>query len=140
MEQIVRLALAAGTGAGMVGLRRWGKRLAWFIAVALAIGLLAATAIGYFCGAIWYAIDPKLGPAWASAITGAALAVSAGILWLSCRHWYLAPRHSNLPPSPSALLSAAALPEFDIPRLLERHATSVLLAAFVAGMLLNRRR
>ena len=136
MGNLMRLAMMAGTGAGVAGLRRAGLKLAWFTAVAVTIGLLSAAAIGTFGMAIFYAILPKLGPAWAAAIVALAFAVSAAILWFSCRHWYLANRSA----APSAGSTESPLANLDLPLLLERNATTVLLAAFIAGMLLNRKR
>ena len=138
MESLLRLAMLAGTGAGLAGLRRAGKRCAWFVAVALAIGLLGAAAAGCFGIAAWYAIAPKLGPAWASAIVGLAFALSAAVIWLACGHWYTDALGLRRPPPLDP--AASGLPSIDLPQLLERNATSVLLAAFVVGMLMNRRR
>ena len=137
IESLLRVAMVAGTGAGLAAVRRAGRRCAWFVAVALAIGLLGATAAGFFAFAAWYAIEPKLGPAWASAIVGLAFLISAGVIWLACGHWYTDSRGIRRPPP---LEPGSPLPSLDLPLLLERNATSVLLAAFVAGMLMNRRR
>src|SRR2546423_13084299 len=81
MESLLRLALIAGTGASIGGLRRAGRRAAACLAVALAIGLIAAAAIGCFAAAGWYALLPQLGPAWSALIIGLALAFLAAVIW-----------------------------------------------------------
>jgi hypothetical protein len=127
--------------AGAAKLRRSGQRVAWFIAAALAIGVLGAAACGCFGAAIWYALLPRLGPAGAAAITGVAFAIVAGIIWAACRHWYLEPRMKAAEtPSPLSdlkptLPSAAALGQ-----MLERNAGTAMLVAFAIGLLAGRRK
>src|SRR5882757_8709276 len=129
MGSLLRLALMAGTGASIGGLQRAGRRVAIGLAAALAIGLIAATAIGCFAAAGWYALLPQLGPAWAALIIGLALALLAAVIWA------VAERHRRR----SALRGdglmdglQSQLPDIDVAGLLERHAGSIILAAFAA--------
>ncbi|HVZ02801.1 MAG TPA: hypothetical protein VHA35_25050 [Dongiaceae bacterium] len=140
MESLLRLALVAAAGAGAGGLQRAGRRLVVCAAVALAIALVAAGAIGCFAAAGWYALLPQVGPAWAALIIGLALAVVAAALWAISER-----RYRRLPPPGNGLLdalplAAAQASNIDLRGLLSRNAGSVMLAAFAAGMFLNRRR
>jgi hypothetical protein len=105
--------------------------------VALAISLVAAAAIGCFAAAGWYALLPQLGPAWSALIIGLALALVAALIWAVAERRR---RRSML--RSEGLLGAVPpqLPDIDIAGLLERNAGAIMLAAFAAGMFLNRRR
>jgi hypothetical protein len=124
----------------MGGLHRTGRRLVICLAVAIVVALVAAAAIGCFAAAGWYALVPQVGPAGAALIIGLALVAVAAIVWAIAER-----RHRRLPPPSNGLfdalpLAASQLPNLDIGGALERHAGSVMLAAFAAGMFLNRRR
>jgi hypothetical protein len=140
MESLLRLALVAATGAGIGGLERTGRRLALCLAAALVVGIIAAAAIGCFAAAGWYALLPQLGPAWTALIIGLVLAVVAAVIWAVAER-----RRRRLPPPGGGILdalplAASKLTEIDIGRILEKNAGSIVLAAFAAGMFLNRRR
>ena len=150
LGSLLRLAMLAGTGAGMAaGFRHAMVKLAALFAVALIIGLMIAAAIGYFGFAIYFALAPEFGPAWGAAASGGLLLVLAVILALLCRTFYL--RRSR-PSASSAAglggpLGAAALgatmgsgPGIDLKGMLGRNAMTVLLTAFIAGMVMNNRR
>jgi membrane protease YdiL (CAAX protease family) len=153
LGSILRLAMLAGTGAGMAtGFRHAMLKLAALFAAALIVGLMFATAIGTFGVAIYFALTPEFGPAWGAAATGGLLIIIAVVLALICRSVYLRKRRATSA-SGSGLgglggsLGAAALgasmgagPSFDIKGTLERNAVTVLLAAFIAGMVMNNRR
>jgi hypothetical protein len=140
MESLLRLALVAATGASIGGLERVARRLAIRLAVGLAVGILGAVAIAWFAAAGWYALLPQVGPAWAALIIGLVLVVVAAVVWA------IAERRRRGPPPSSGLLdglplAASHLPTGDdVAKMLSRHAGSVILAAFAAGMFLNRRR
>jgi hypothetical protein len=149
LGSILRLAMLAGTGAGMAASFRHAMfKLAALLAAALVAGLMVAAAIGAFGAAIYLALSPELGPAGSAAVAGAALLVLAVILAVICRFVYL--RRSRVKASASGLggpLGAAGLgaslgagPGFDIKGTLERNAMTVLLTAFIAGMVMNNRR
>jgi hypothetical protein len=146
--------MLAGTGAGMVtGFRHAMLKLAALFAAALVIALMIAAAIGIFGVAIYFALAPEFGPAWGAAAAGALLVVLAGLLAVICRYVYLRQRRRSAV-SPAGLasglggpLGAAALgasvgagPGFDLKGVLERNAVTVLLTAFIAGMVMNNRR
>ena len=133
MEHLFRLAMMAGTGAGLTGLRRVGIRIVWALAGAMTAGVLLAVGLAYWGYALYVALIPTSGPIGSAAVVGAILMVAALIVWIVARGW---PRRRRV--APSAL--EAGLPALEIGALLSRNATTVLLAAFVAGMLLNRRR
>ena len=133
MEHLFRLAMMAGTGAGLTGLRRVGIRIVWTLAGAMTAGVLLAVALGYWGYAIYMALIPSTGPIGAAAAVGAIFFVVALAVWIVGRGW---PRRTRV--APTAL--QAGLPALEIGALLSRNATTVLLTAFVAGMLLNRRR
>ena len=137
MESLLRLALIAGTGASIGGLRRAGRRAAVCLAVALAIGAIAVAAIGCFAAAGWYALLPQLGPAWSALIIGLALALLAAVVWAVAER-----RGRRATPRGDGLLGAVPpeLPDIDVAGLLERNAGTIMLAAFAAGLFLNRRR
>jgi hypothetical protein len=110
---------------------------------------LVAVGIGYFGFAVYFALAPEFGPAWSAAAAGLLLIVVAALVALICR---LATRRSRKS-EPSATLGgslggplgAAALgaslgPGPDIRGALGRNAITVLLAAFIAGMVMNSRR
>jgi len=153
LNSLLRMAMLAGTGASMAaGARRTVIKIACLFAVALVVGLLVAGAIGTFGFAIYTALTPILGMAWAAAAAGVALIVIAGVLVLICR---LCDRRRVRRVSSSATgaaglggpLGAAALgasmgagPDFDIRGALSRNAVTVMLAAFIAGMVMNNRR
>jgi hypothetical protein len=142
MESLLRMALIAGTGASIGGLRRAGRRVAICLAVALAVGLIAAGAIAYFAAAGWYALVPQLGPARSSLIVGLALAVLAALVWGVAevrRRRHLRLRRPGLLEG-AAIGGLPQLPDIDLPRMLERNAGTIMLAAFAVGMFLNRRR
>jgi hypothetical protein len=148
--------MLAGTGAGMAtGFRHAMLKLAALFAAALVIGLIFAAAIGYFGVAIYFALTPEFGPAWGAAAAGALLLVLAAVAGLICRVVYLRKRHTAAGAAGVAgvasrlggPLGAAALgasmgagPSFDIKGTLERNALTVLLTAFIAGMVMNNRR
>jgi len=140
MGSLLRLALAAATGASIGGLQNMGRRIVLMAAVAIVVALVGAGAIGSLAAAGWYALLPEVGPAWAALVIGLALAFVAAVIWAIAER-----RHRRLPPPTTGLLdalplAAAPLAELDLRGTLQRHAGTVLLAAFVAGMLLNRRR
>jgi hypothetical protein len=142
--------MLAGTGAGMAaGFRRAMLKLAALFAAALVVALMVAGAIGYFGAAIYLALAPELGPAWAAAASGALLLVLAAILALLCRVAYLRKRRvaNATAAGLGGPLGAAALgasmgagSHFDLKGMLERNAVTVLLTAFIAGMVMNNRR
>jgi len=154
LGSILRLAMLAGTGAGMAtGFRHAMLKLAALFAAALIIALMAAGAIGYFGVAIYLALTPEFGPAWGAAAAGALLLVVAAIGAVLCRVVYLKKRRTatssaaGLGAGLGGPLGAAALgasmgagPGFDIKGTLERNAVTVLLAAFIAGMVMNNRK
>jgi len=141
MGSLLQLALVAATGAGIGGIQRTGRRLITWLAVAIAVALIAATAVGCFAAAGWYALLPQVGPAWAALIVGLALCLIAAIIWAIAER-----RHRRLPPPSNGLLdmlplAASQLPTGDdVANLMSRHAGTIMLAAFAAGMFLNRRR
>jgi 4-amino-4-deoxy-L-arabinose transferase-like glycosyltransferase len=144
MGSLLRLALLAATGATIGGLEHTGRRLAICLAAAIGVGILIVGAIGCFAAAGWYALLPQLGPAWAALIIGLALALVAVIIWAVAerRGRRSALRGSGAGIAGLGLLDAlpAQLAEIDIGRVLERNAGTIVLAAFAAGMFLNRRR
>jgi len=155
---LLRLAMLAGTGAGMAtGFRHAMLKLAALFAAALVIGLIFAAAIGAFGVAIYMQLTPQYGPACAAAIAGALLLILAVVLALICRFAYLRQRRRKASAAAAGLgglasglggpLGAAALgasmgggPGFDIKGTLARNAVTVLLTAFIAGMVMNNRR
>ena len=150
---LLRLAMLAGTGAGMAtGFRHAMLKLAALFAAALVVGLIFAAAIGYFGVAIYFALTPQFGPAWGAAAAGALLLVLAAVLGLICRMVYLRKRRTATASAAGlgglgGSLGAAALgasmgagPGFDLKGALERNAVTVLLTAFIAGMVMNNRR
>lgn len=158
LGSILRLAMLAGTGAGMAaGFRRAMFKLAALFAAALVIGLMVAAAIGTFGAAIYLVLIPEMGPAGSAAVVGGILLALAVILGLVGRYAYL--QRSRMKTSAGGLgaaglasglrgpLGAAALgasmgagPGLDIKGTLERNAVTVLLTAFIAGMVMNNRR
>jgi hypothetical protein len=155
LGSILRLAMLAGTGAGMAtSFRHAMLKLAALFAAALIIALMAAGAIGYFGVAIYLALTPEFGPAWGAAASGALLLVVAAICAVLCRVIYLRKRRATSSSAGLGLgaglggpLGAAALgasmgagPGFDIKGTLERNAVTVLLTAFIAGMVMNNRK
>jgi hypothetical protein len=141
---LLRLALIAATGATIGGLEHTGRRLAICLVGAIGIGILLVGAIGCFAAAGWYALLPQIGPAWAALIVGLALALIAVIIWAVAeqRRRRAALRSSSSGIAGLGLLEAlpAQLAEIDIGRVLERNAGTIILAAFAAGMFLNRKR
>jgi hypothetical protein len=137
MGSLLRLALMAGTGASIGGLQRAGRRVAICLAAALAIGLIGAAAIGCFAAAGWYALLPQLGPAWTALVIGLVLAVVAAIIWAIAER-----RHRRAALRSPGLFDAlpSTLPDIDVAGALARNAGTIMLAAFAAGMFLNRRR
>lgn len=154
LGSLLRLAMLAGTGAGMAtSFRHAMLKLAVLFAVALIVGLMAAVAIVTFSVAIYFALSPEFGPAWAAAAAGLLLIVVAAVLALIARAVYLKKRRTavssaaGLGAGLGGPLGAAALgasmgagPGFDIKGTLERNAVTVLLTAFIAGMVMNNRR
>lgn len=154
LGSILRLAMLAGTGAGMAtSFRHAMLKLAALFAAALIIALMVAGAIGYFGVAIYLALTPEFGPAWGAAASGALLLVVAAICAVLCRVVYLKKRRAaassgaGLGAGLGGPLGAAALgasmgagPGFDIRGTLERNAVTVLLTAFIAGMVMNNRK
>jgi hypothetical protein len=152
---ILRLAMLAGTGAGMAaGFRNAMVKLVALFAAALVVSLIIAAAIAAFGFAIYVALAPQVGTAWAAAAAGLLLIVIAALLTLACRTYYL--RRSRPVASGAAglggPLGAAALgasmggasmgagPSFDLKGALGRNALTVLLTAFIAGMVMTNRR
>jgi len=157
LGSILRLAMLAGTGAGMAaGFRHAMLKLAALFAAALVIGLMIAAAIGYFGVAIYLTVIPEIGPVRAAALMGCGLLALALILALVCRFVYLRKVRmraskglgaSGLASGLGGSLGAAALgasmgagPAFDLRGTLARNAVTVLLTAFIAGMVMNNRR
>ncbi len=158
LGSILRLAMLAGTGAGMAeGFRRAMFKLAVLFAASLVIGLMVAAAIGYFGAAIYLTLSPDIGPVRAAAAMGGGLIVLAGILGVAARILYL--RRSRSKASSAGLgaaglasslggpLGAAALgasmgagPGLDMRGTLARNAGTLLLTAFIAGMVMNNRK
>ncbi len=147
MGSLLRLALIAATGATIGGLEHTGRRLAICLAAAIGIGILVVAAIGCFAAAGWYALLPQLGPAWAALIVGLALIIVAVVIWAVAerRGRRAALRASSTGAGIGAGLGLleelpAHLARVDVGRILERNAGSIVLAAFAAGMFLNRKR
>jgi hypothetical protein len=158
LGSILRLAMLAGTGAGMAeGIRRALFRLALLFGASLVIGLMVAAAVGYFGVAIYLMLSPELGTAQAAAVLGGGLLLLAVILGLVTRLLYLRRRPARAAASglgaaglASGLggpLGAAALgasmgagPGLDLRGALSRNAGTLLLTAFIAGMVLNNRK
>lgn len=154
LGSLLRLAMLAGTGAGMAaGFRHAMLKLAALFAAALVVALMVAGAIGYFGVAIYLALAPEFGQAWAAAAAGVLLLVLAAALTLLCRAVYLRKRRAASPTAAGlgaglgGPLGAAALgasmgagPGLDLKGMLERNALTVLLTAFIAGMVMNNRK
>jgi hypothetical protein len=155
LGSLLRVAMLAGTGAGMAaGFRHAMFKLAALLAAAVIVGLMAAAAICFFGIAVYLALSPQVGPAWAAALTGLLLVVLAAVLALICRYAYLRKRRTAAAAAGTGLgaglggsLGAAALgasmgggPGLGLKGVLERNAVTVLLAAFIAGMVMNNRR
>jgi hypothetical protein len=149
LGNIFRLAMLAGTGAGMAaGVRRVVVRLACLLVVGMIIALLVAAAIGCFGFAVYLALAPAYGPAWGAVGGGALLIVLVGVILGICRYCYMRRTRTVAPgPDLGGSLGAAALgasvgamPNLDIRGMLERNAVTVLLTAFIAGMVMNNRR
>ena len=144
MGMLLRLALMAGTGAGIAGIRRAGHKLAVCLIAGVAIALLLAAAIGWLGFAVFYAIALSLGPIWAATLVALGFAVVALIVALCCRRWSRGGAHEERPTAAEAAAPIGAVAGLEalegLSRVLERNALSVLLAAFVAGMVMNRRR
>ncbi|MDQ7249119.1 hypothetical protein [Dongia sedimenti] len=153
LGSIMRLAMLAGTGAGMAaGFRRAMFKLAALFVAAVVIGLMVAAAIGTFGVAIYLALAPEIGSAGSAAVVGGILLALAVVLGVAGR--YASLRRSRMKTSAAGLasglggpLGAAALgasmgagPGLDIKGVLERNAVTVLLTAFIAGMVMNNRR
>ncbi|GAB2177782.1 hypothetical protein [Dongia sp. agr-C8] len=158
LGSILRLAMLAGTGAGVAeGLRRAVFKLAVLLAVSVIIGLMVAAAIGYFGVAIYLTLSPQIGSAPTAAVLGGGLLLLAIVLGLVTRYGYL--RRSRSRASAAGVgaaglaaglggpLGAAALgasmgagPGLDLRGTLARNAGTVLLAAFIAGMVMNNRK
>jgi hypothetical protein len=140
--------MLAGTGAGMAAkLKRAMLKFVVLLAGAIVIGLLLAVAIGYFGFAVYFVLAPDLGPAGSAAAVGGVLIVVSAILALACRLYTrqharpVAPRASDLGGSLGAAALGASLGAGpDIRGALGRNAMTVLLAAFIAGMVMNNRR
>jgi hypothetical protein len=155
LGSLLRVAMLAGTGAGMAtGFRHAMLKLAALFAAALIVGLIIAAAIGTFGLAIYFALAPQYGPAWSAAASGAALLVLGAILAAISRLVYLRQRRRRGSATAAGLasglggpLGAAALGAsmgggsgFDIKGTLARNAVTVLLTAFIAGMVMNNRK
>ncbi len=157
LGSILRLAMLAGTGAGMASSFRHAMlKLAALFAAAMVVGLLVAAAIGYFGVAIYLTIAPEMGTARAASLLGCGLLAIALILALICRFTYVRRARlkataglgaAGLASGLSGPLGAAALgasmgtgPSLDIKGALARTAVTVLLAAFIAGMVMNYKR
>lgn len=157
LGSILRLAMLAGTGAGMAeGLRRAMFKLALLFAASMVIGLMVAAAVGYFGVAIYLTISPEIGPVRGAAALGCGLLILAIVLGVLCRYFYM--RRSRGKASRAGLgaaglasglggpLGAAALgasmggPGLDLRGTLARNAVTVLLTAFIAGMVMNNRK
>jgi hypothetical protein len=152
LGSLLRLVMLGGTGAGMAAsVRHATLKLAALFAAALIVGLMAAAAICFFGIAIYLALAPEIGPAWGAAAAGLLLIVLAAVLALICRYVYLRRRRAaaatGLGAGLGGSLGAAALgasmgagPGLDLKGMLERNAVTVLLTAFIAGMVMNNRR
>jgi len=157
LGNILRLVMLAGTGAGMAaGFRAAMFKLAALFATALVLGLMVAAGIGYFGVAIYLTLAPQMGAVGSATVLGAGLLTIAAILALICRAMYL--RRSPVKAASSlgaaglssglgGSLGAAALASsmaagsrLDVRGALARNAMTVLLAAFVAGMVTTSRR
>lgn len=158
LGSILRLAMLAGTGAGMAeGIRRALFKLALLFGASLVIGLMVAGAVGYFGIAIYLVLSPELGTAQAAAVLGGGLLLLALILGVLVRFLYLRRRPARsaaaglgaagLASGLGGPLGAAALgatmgagPGLDLRGALSRNAGTLLLTAFIAGMVLNNRK
>jgi len=153
LGSLLRLAMLAGTGAGIAaGFRNAMLKVALLFAVAMIGALMVAAAITYFGVAIYFVLAPEVGPAWGAATVGGLLILLAIILALICRAAFLRqPRRraasAGLASGLGGSLGAAALGasmgsgrRFDLGETLARHGVTVLLTAFIAGMVMNNRR
>src|SRR5262245_39878760 len=105
LGSILRLAMLAGTGAGMAaGFRHAMPKLAAFFAAPLILGLIVAGAVGYFGAAVYLGLTPEFGPAWGAAASGGLLLVVAVALALIGRAVYL--RKKRASPATSGGLGA----------------------------------
>jgi hypothetical protein len=146
LGSLIRLSMLAGTGAGMAaGFRRALVKLAVLFAITLVSGLMFAGAIGYFGFAVYLTLVPEIGPAWGAAAAGGLLLMLAAVLALVGRLFYSRRPRPVAPAGLGGPLGAAALgasmgPGLDLKGALGRHALTVLLTAFIAGMVMNNRR
>jgi hypothetical protein len=156
LGNLLRLAMLAGTGAGMAaGFRQAMLKLAALFAIGMIVALMFAAAIAYFGLAIYFIVTPQYGPVWGAAAAGALLIVLAVLLAVIGRYAYLQPRRRTAATARTAGLAsglggplgAAALGAsmgsgagLDIKGALGRNAITVLLTAFIAGMVMNNRR
>jgi hypothetical protein len=152
LGSIFRMAMLAGSGAGMAaGLRRAMVKLACLLAAAMVVSLLLAAAVAAFAFALYIALLPDLGGPRSAVAAGVCLVIVAGVVMLICRGLYrrrARPVASGVSGLGSSLGAAAlgasmggtSLPNLDIRGVLGRNAITVLLAAFVAGMVMNNRR
>jgi len=147
LGSILRIAMLAETGAGIAaGMRRAMTRLAVLFVVAIVVALLVAAGLAYFGFALYWALALSFGPVWAAAGSGALLLVLAGIILLIGRiALKQKPRAATSGPDLGGPFGAAALGASmgsgpDIRGALGRNAITVLLTAFIAGMVMNNRR
>jgi len=147
LGNLFRIAMLAGTGAGVAaGLRRTVARLACLLVAAIVVSLLAAAGIGAFGVALFFALVPQYGPVWAAVGGGVLLIVLAGLIIAICRACTRRRPHSvSSGADLGGSLGAAALGASvgqgpDLRGVLGRNAITVLLTAFIAGMVMNNRR
>jgi hypothetical protein len=147
LGNLFRMAMLAGTGASVAaGMRRAAVRLVCLLMVGIVVALLIAAAMAYFGFALYWALMPLYGPVLSAIGGGALLIVLAVVILLVCSlSMKSRPKVASAGRDLGGSLGAAALGASmgqvpDIRGALGRNAITVLLAAFIAGMVMNNRR
>jgi hypothetical protein len=146
---LARLAMMAGTSASIAGLQRAGRRFVVLLAASIAAAVLLCFALA--CGgvALYIALLPHTGPLGASLLTGLAYLLAAAIVWGAARVADSRTRRAatrGVAAPIGAMAGVEALSGIaggvggGIREAVGRNGLSILLAAFVAGMVMTRRR
>ena len=137
MHELLRLAAKVADAALIPPRPSFTGRVATIAALIPVAAGLGCAAVGFLVAGIWLRLAPEMGSADASLVVGAILLVGCAVAAAAIYYSYRGPRRTAAPPTPGVNVQAIVNDASDLVR---ANKTTLLLAAFVAGLLTEQNR
>jgi hypothetical protein len=137
MHELLRLAARVADATLIPPRPSLSGRLATIVALIPVAAGFGCAAIGFAIAGIWLRLAPEIGSAEASLAVAAILLLGCIVASAGIYYAYRGPRRQAPPPSPAVNVQAFVNEASDLVR---NNKTTLLLAAFVAGLLAEQNR